>query len=199
MASVGEDTLLELVKQVEARMNSAVEGVTDVLPSLKISEEEAPQEAELASELVKEVWEVVDQNYLDARGTGFDHERCSRARACSQSSATISQCKGVAGRIKHGPFVTFCSRPPSSARWLVHPNPVGLTGGAASGTRPLPAVPATGGQPTEPSETCWPGGSRTPTRASSLPRCRPVLPQDVPPAREISLSPDPSCQQVCTM
>ena len=71
IASRGEDGLLEFVKQVETRIDGIAQGVTDLAPATGASE----TEAEMAQELVKEVWEVVDQNYLDARDTGLDHKR----------------------------------------------------------------------------------------------------------------------------
>jgi hypothetical protein len=36
---------------------------------------QSTEEAMLARELVAEVWEVVDQNFLDARETGFSKEK----------------------------------------------------------------------------------------------------------------------------
>ncbi len=71
------------MKQVEARVDGIVRGVTDLGPGAGSSSE---QEAIMAQELVKEVWEVVDQNYLDARGTGFDQARCTATSETASSA-----------------------------------------------------------------------------------------------------------------
>lgn len=80
VASKAEDGLLEMVKQVEAKIDSTVQDVTSVIPTLRNNSPESAEEAMLARELVAEVWEVVDQNFLDARETGFSKEKWKALR-----------------------------------------------------------------------------------------------------------------------
>ncbi|KAL4451934.1 hypothetical protein ABPG75_007596 [Micractinium tetrahymenae] len=69
LASVAEDRLLEFVRQVGVRVDSAVEAVKDVASQGAPS----PDAAE-GRELIAEVCEVVESSFSDARGAGFDRE-----------------------------------------------------------------------------------------------------------------------------
>jgi len=80
VASVGEDALLEVVKQMEAGISSTLQGVSNAVPDIVDGSEHSEEEAALARELVKEVWEVVDVNFLDARERGFDRDRWRQLR-----------------------------------------------------------------------------------------------------------------------
>ena len=53
----------------------------------------APQDAaaaEDAADLIREVWEVVAENYLDARGGGFDTARCTTSQLCQSHCGNTS-------------------------------------------------------------------------------------------------------------
>jgi hypothetical protein len=48
-------------------------------------------ESEQGRELIREVWEVIEMKYVDARGGGFDHEKWARLRDQSLSSPLKDQ------------------------------------------------------------------------------------------------------------
>ncbi|KAL4423011.1 hypothetical protein ABPG77_005491 [Micractinium sp. CCAP 211/92] len=75
LASVAEDRLLEFVRQVGVRVDSAVEAVKDVAAQGAPS----PDAAE-GRELIAEVCEVVESSFSDARGAGFDREAWQRVK-----------------------------------------------------------------------------------------------------------------------
>ncbi|EFN55775.1 hypothetical protein CHLNCDRAFT_145217 [Chlorella variabilis] len=66
-ASVAEDRLLEFVRQVEVKVDSAVEAVKDVASQ---GAAEGP-DAAAGRDLVEEVCEVVEANFADARNAGY--------------------------------------------------------------------------------------------------------------------------------
>ncbi|KAG2502153.1 hypothetical protein HYH03_000640 [Edaphochlamys debaryana] len=84
LASETEDRLLEAARQVEARLENAVDALLGGVPRLLSGASSEGQDAESATEaahaLIREVWEVVDSNYLDARSTGFERERWAELR-----------------------------------------------------------------------------------------------------------------------
>ncbi|GAX80856.1 hypothetical protein CEUSTIGMA_g8291.t1 [Chlamydomonas eustigma] len=93
MSSETEDRLLEVVRQMETRLGSAVGGMADMLSPVSSEYGEDPIQADVISHtLIQEVWEVVDQNYLDARNTGFDAQKWARLRdaALSRSFNSVS-------------------------------------------------------------------------------------------------------------
>ncbi|KAL6753977.1 ClpP/crotonase-like domain-containing protein [Haematococcus lacustris] len=78
LASEVEEQLLEAARQIEARLP-----VLPLLPQATqavISAEERLQNSAAAQALVQEVWDVVDQNYLDARGSGWQPQRWAQLR-----------------------------------------------------------------------------------------------------------------------
>ncbi|KAG2438588.1 hypothetical protein HXX76_005138 [Chlamydomonas incerta] len=78
-ASETEDRLLLMARRVEARLEAMLGGALDTLPPVSDSTDaSAPTKA--AHALIREVWEVVDANYLDARSTGFNRDRWAELR-----------------------------------------------------------------------------------------------------------------------
>jgi len=112
LASQGEDKLLEVVKQIEAWTDGVVQEAADLLPAAQGSSAES---AELARELVKEVWEVVDQNFLDARDAGFDRDRWQQlrddalARPLRNQAAAHSAIRDMLARGLSDPYTRFIS------------------------------------------------------------------------------------------
>ncbi|CAK0738468.1 hypothetical protein CVIRNUC_001047 [Coccomyxa viridis] len=81
VASQTEDRLLEVLKAVGARVDSAVGTFTDLSHFGRLEQsQEAQQAAQEGQELIKEVWGVVADYYLDARGSGFDLQSWTRLR-----------------------------------------------------------------------------------------------------------------------
>jgi C-terminal processing protease CtpA/Prc len=78
LASVAEDSLLGLVRTLETQLDGAVAAARGALPAGPASAQ--GPEARAAAALVDEVYEVVDQNFADARGAGFDPAAWRRLR-----------------------------------------------------------------------------------------------------------------------
>ena len=70
LASVVEDSLLQIVRQVEARIGSAVDGVQAAAGA---DGGGSPADSQEARDLVNEVWDVVENNFTDVRNGRFDH------------------------------------------------------------------------------------------------------------------------------
>lgn len=107
LASVAEDRLLEFVRQVGVRVDSAVEAVKDVAAQGAPS----PDAAE-GRELIAEVCEVVENSFSDARGGGFDREAWQRVkeRALSRPLRDRSAAYGVIRELLaelHDPYSRF--------------------------------------------------------------------------------------------
>eukprot|EP00803_Ostreobium_quekettii_P000040 evm.model.scf_1739.1 EVM.evm.TU.scf_1739.1 scf_1739:6103-14239(+) len=67
-----EETLREEGRQIGASIDSAVDTA--------LSSRKGEEESEVYLDLIREVWEVVDANYMDVRNTGFDKEQWKRIR-----------------------------------------------------------------------------------------------------------------------
>lgn len=81
VASDTEDRLLEAARQVEARLEGVLGALAGGVPQLLPPSASTVEAAnEVAHSLIREVWEVVDANYLDARSTGFDRDRWAGLR-----------------------------------------------------------------------------------------------------------------------
>ncbi|KAG2435553.1 hypothetical protein HYH02_011847 [Chlamydomonas schloesseri] len=78
-ASETEDRLLEVARQVEARLEAMLGGALSSLPPVSAGTD-ASATTKAAHALIREVWEVVDSNYLDARSTGFNRDRWAELR-----------------------------------------------------------------------------------------------------------------------
>ncbi|GLC77777.1 hypothetical protein PLESTB_000957100 [Pleodorina starrii] len=83
LASETEDRLLEVARQVEARVEGVIGALAGGLPQLLqagpgAAAQDSPTAA--AHSLIREVWETVDDYYLDARATGFDRTRWAELR-----------------------------------------------------------------------------------------------------------------------
>ncbi len=82
LATLAEDAALEAVRQAEARLGGALAAARRALPRAPGAAADAAAAAAAAA-LVGEVWEVVDANFADARGGGFDAPRWAAARAAA--------------------------------------------------------------------------------------------------------------------
>lgn len=86
-----------------------------LLPSPSKSEEELAAAAEDGAELVWEVWDVVDREFLDARGTGFDREAWAAmrdvalSRPLSSPAAAHRAVKDMLAQGLRDPFSRFIS------------------------------------------------------------------------------------------
>ncbi|KAF5826678.1 ClpP/crotonase-like domain-containing protein [Dunaliella salina] len=76
-----EDRLVVVARQIETGIEGFVE---QLVPSMPGSQPASPEEREAfdagAHQLIREVWEVVDGNYLDARSSGWNRERWAQIR-----------------------------------------------------------------------------------------------------------------------
>uniref|UniRef100_A0A7S3R0D6 C-terminal processing peptidase n=1 Tax=Dunaliella tertiolecta TaxID=3047 RepID=A0A7S3R0D6_DUNTE len=76
-----EDRLVVVTRQIETGIEGFVE---QLVPSLPGSQPATAEEREAidaaAHQLIREVWEVVDDNYLDARSSGWDRTRWAQIR-----------------------------------------------------------------------------------------------------------------------
>jgi carboxyl-terminal processing protease len=81
LATLAEDGALEAVRQAAARLGGALAAARRALPRAPGAAADAAAAA--AAALVAEVWEVVDANFADARGGGFDAPRWAAARAAA--------------------------------------------------------------------------------------------------------------------
>ncbi|KAF6257207.1 ClpP/crotonase [Scenedesmus sp. NREL 46B-D3] len=85
MFSVGskfEDGMLEAVRQIEAQVDRALGAFSSgahMIDAAQASSEQAATDAS-AQALIREVWEVVDTSYMDARHSGFDHDKWAALR-----------------------------------------------------------------------------------------------------------------------
>ncbi|WIA44148.1 hypothetical protein OEZ86_010486 [Tetradesmus obliquus] len=82
-----EDGMLEVVRQLEAQVDRAFGAVSSgvhMIDAAQASSEQAATDAS-AQALIREVWEVVDTSYMDARKSGFDHEKWSLLRDAALS------------------------------------------------------------------------------------------------------------------
>ncbi|KXZ42218.1 hypothetical protein GPECTOR_180g254 [Gonium pectorale] len=80
LASETEDRLLEAARQVEARLEGVLGALAGGVTGMAEAGQEADRATAAAHSLIREVWEVVDGNYLDARSTGFDRQRWAQLR-----------------------------------------------------------------------------------------------------------------------
>lgn len=86
LASATEDRLLGVVRTLETQLDSAwtvLRSATSTAPS---TGPEADSQRAAARDLINEVWEVVDRNFSDARGVGFDPARWQKLRDAALSS-----------------------------------------------------------------------------------------------------------------
>eukprot|EP00798_Chlamydomonas_sp_ICE-L_P029195 gene29195-32406_t len=67
---------------MDTYMDSAVDSVTNLpfLPSSAFSQANQDEVQKKAVALIQEIWEVVDQNFLDARNTGFSRDNWAKLR-----------------------------------------------------------------------------------------------------------------------
>eukprot|EP00198_Chlamydomonas_reinhardtii_P006937 XP_001696273.1 tail-specific protease [Chlamydomonas reinhardtii] len=79
-ASEAEDRLLEAARQLEARLEAMLGGALSSLPPVTSVSTDASSATKAAHAIIREVWEVVDSNYLDARSTGFNRDRWAELR-----------------------------------------------------------------------------------------------------------------------
>eukprot|EP00775_Hariotina_reticulata_P008411 gene8411-8595_t len=93
VSSITEDSMLEVVRQIEARMDWAFGAVSNSVRfenAAQASSERAAADAQ-AQSLIQEVWEVVDMNYMDARQSGFDHDKWRQLRDQALSRTYFDQ------------------------------------------------------------------------------------------------------------
>ncbi|CAL8463652.1 g3186 [Coccomyxa elongata] len=82
VASQYEDRILETLKKVGAHVDSAVGAFSNLshLGDRATQSPEAEEAQRQGQELVKEVWAVVSDYYLDARGSGFSQDKWAALR-----------------------------------------------------------------------------------------------------------------------
>eukprot|EP00877_Chromochloris_zofingiensis_P005729 jgi/Chrzof1/15157/Cz09g29130.t1 len=97
VSSQAEDQVLEMFRQLEARVDSAMGAVSSSMTDMMGHQaQQTSQVAESAHALINEVWEVVDMNYMDARQSGFSRDRWSDLR--DHALSVPYQDKGAAYR-----------------------------------------------------------------------------------------------------
>lgn len=79
IGSVLDESLLQAVKKLGGEVDGALSRVV-LPPGLGASPEAVAAATQDAHQLINEVWQVVDDNYLDARGRGFDRTRWLQLR-----------------------------------------------------------------------------------------------------------------------
>ncbi|GAB4819263.1 hypothetical protein N2152v2_006309 [Parachlorella kessleri] len=174
LPSVAEDKLLEVVRLLESTLDTAVQYAGEALssavpgaPSLGASQQEDASLSSSASSqqqqegqwraLVEDVWEVVDANFMDARGAGFTRERWRElrdevlARPLQSRAAAYGAIRDML-RALRDPYSRFISPDEFSAMLKYDVSGVGLnlgtaeefvnkTGIALPGYDPPPMVP----------------------------------------------------------
>jgi C-terminal processing protease CtpA/Prc len=86
LASATEDRLLGVVRTLETQLDSAWTVLRSATSPALSNGQEADSQRAAARELINEVWEVVDRNFSDARGVGFDPARWQKLRDAALSS-----------------------------------------------------------------------------------------------------------------
>jgi len=131
LASATEDRLLGVVRTLETQLDSAwtvLRSATSTAPS---TGHEADSQRAAAQELINEVWEVVDRNFSDARGVGFDPARWQKLRDAalstnpSDSGAAHSAVRRMMSQLKD-PYSRFISPEEFSAMVKYDVSGVGL-------------------------------------------------------------------------
>ena len=114
LSSAAEDTLLGLVRTLEAKVDGAITAVVSgaaaaVAPGSPAARKE---ERQAARDLINEIHDVVAQNFADARAAGFDPGRWARlrdaalARAPGDRGAAYSAVRGMLAEL-HDPYSRF--------------------------------------------------------------------------------------------
>ncbi|GLI70194.1 hypothetical protein VaNZ11_015003 [Volvox africanus] len=139
LGSETEDRLLEVARQVEARVEGVLGALTGGVPQLLTgSETQQDASTSAAHALIREVWEVVDSYYLDARATGFDRQRWAELRDGAlavpyrDTAAGYRAVRDILARGLSDPYCRFIGPPELEAMKKYDVSGVGLNLGTAS-------------------------------------------------------------------
>lgn len=80
LASVIEDRLSTALRRVDAALESSLGKAIDGLVGAEMDAAKAAEMKSAAQKVIQEVWEIIDENYVDARGAGFDRARWKSLR-----------------------------------------------------------------------------------------------------------------------
>ncbi|GFR42289.1 hypothetical protein Agub_g3187, partial [Astrephomene gubernaculifera] len=159
LASEAEDRLLEAARQVEARLEGVLGALAGGVPGVlggqqgAEAEEGVSRATATAHTLIREVWEVVDANYLDARASGFDRRRWAElrdeglSRSYRDTAAGYRAVRELLARGLSDPYCRFIGPSELAAMKKYDVSGVGLNLGTAAEYvvktgKPLPGLPS---------------------------------------------------------